>query len=405
MQMAMLAEVRRIVGSVCRTGAVRSEVSTLFKSRPTHRSTSLNKDVACIAVAPYSIRESCTMLRKQTDTFHEVQDVPEIGLMQSKNHLLDCKEVSTLTNLKDILEVLPNSSEELSSLVDSICDAQQQVAKSYSSGDWKNGDAENLLILALEQRLLDGIQLDRLFSIDNESLTLKYIQESKFDQGAADQSEHLPHILRTPSLDELLFSKPANILGHVLLCDSGASSTSRSNKKDSRLPTEAELDLIRQHLTNYMPHMFMRRHDYRIYTPDIIFENNFVENPYVTVGLTPYVLFLAKCRVYAHFKYANVKMHILKATIHQEDGSVRVRWRVSGIPQIRAFMFWKFMPWRYKDALKEESEWIDGFSTFYVQPKSGLVYKHRLDKVIPDDELLVKEKTKLDKLREMVAPV
>jgi len=271
MKMAMLAEVRRIVGSVCRSGVVRSEVGGLFKTRPTHRSNSLNKDVACIAVTPYSIRESCTMLRKQTDTFQEVNDIPEIGLVQSRDRMLECRETSTLTNLKDFLEVLPASSEELSNLVDYICDAQQPITKPFSDSDGQNVDRENHFILALERCILDGIQLDRLFRIDSDNFTLKHTPESKSNSAGTNVSLFLPPSPRTVSLvDEVMSDQKqfmadqlrrssitlgsrAIVSDHVLLCDNSGKSTSTIGNKDhDQRPSHSELDLIRQHLVNYV---------------------------------------------------------------------------------------------------------------------------------------------------------
>jgi len=62
---------------------------------------------------------------------------------------------------------------------------------------------------------------------------------------------------------------------------------------------------------------------------------------------------------------------------------VVLRWRLAGLPQIKAFMFWKFVPFRIKSKGREESEWIEGLSTFYVNA-DGFISKHRLDRMIPD---------------------
>jgi len=60
--------------------------------------------------------------------------------------------------------------------------------------------------------------------------------------------------------------------------------------------------------------------------------------------------------MFAHFKYANVRLQVLKITTHLDDGSVCVHWRVSGISQKRAFMFWKFLPWVYRKSMTNEAE-------------------------------------------------
>ena len=76
----------------------------------------------------------------------------------------------------------------------------------------------------------------------------------------------------------------------------------------------------------------------------------------VCSGVKNYAVQLAKLRILAHFRFANVRIHILKMTVHEDDGCLRVRWRLSGIPQSRAFMFWKFLPWRYAKKVNTESE-------------------------------------------------
>ena len=58
-----------------------------------------------------------------------------------------------------------------------------------------------------------------------------------------------------------------------------------------------------------------------------------------------YSLEIARLRFFLHVRLANVRIQLLKTTAHPEDGTVRVRWRVIGIPVTRAVMFWKFLPW------------------------------------------------------------
>lgn len=62
-------------------------------------------------------------------------------------------------------------------------------------------------------------------------------------------------------------------------------------------------------------------------------------------GRLAYTLEVAKLRLFVHLRLANVRVQLLKTTIHTDDGTVRVRWRVSGISQARAIMFWNFLPW------------------------------------------------------------
>jgi len=164
------------------------------------------------------------------------------------------------------------------------------------------------------------------------------------------------------------------------------------NKKQSegggdernKLPNTDQLNRMKDFLIREIPGILSKRHEYRIYVKDLIFENNWtVDKPYTTVGLTAYALKLFKARAYVHFRYAKVKVIVISATTDPTAGSVAVRWRVAGLPQMKAFMFWKFVPFKVSSKASEESEWLDGLSTFYVNT-AGFIYKHRMDKMMPD---------------------
>lgn len=73
-------------------------------------------------------------------------------------------------------------------------------------------------------------------------------------------------------------------------------------------------------------------------------------------GTLSYALEIAKLRLFVHLRYANVKLQLLKSTTHEGDGTVRIRWRISGIPQAKAIMFWKFLPWASKASMAENFE-------------------------------------------------
>lgn len=49
------------------------------------------------------------------------------------------------------------------------------------------------------------------------------------------------------------------------------------------------------------------------------------------------------------------------------------------------FMFWRYKLWELKKVLNDQESWYDGFSTFYVG-SDGLIYKHVVDKMMPDDD-------------------
>ena len=72
-----------------------------------------------------------------------------------------------------------------------------------------------------------------------------------------------------------------------------------------------------------------------------------------------YVKQAAMLRIVGHLKYAYVKMEILRITMHTQDNTVRVRWRIVGITGLRVFLtFWKFKVWKIKESLKNLDRYV-----------------------------------------------
>lgn len=174
-------------------------------------------------------------------------------------------------------------------------------------------------------------------------------------------------------------------------------SSNTGDDKTKNLPNQYSLQNVQSFMTEQISKFFTSRHEYRIYTKDLILENHWdLRQPYTVIGLTSYALKVLKVRTYLNFKYARLKMNVLSSSIHEDLGCVCIRWQVGGLPQLKAFMFWKYMPFRIRKTANKELEWIDGLSTFFVN-KQGFIYKHRIDRVIIDrQESETKERKKSD---------
>ncbi|CAD5121887.1 unnamed protein product [Dimorphilus gyrociliatus] len=161
-------------------------------------------------------------------------------------------------------------------------------------------------------------------------------------------------------------------------------STGPSQKSDKNL---AHLHAIREILVDQLPTMFIRPQEYGAYALDVIFENNYWNQSYKTVGIKSYVWEMAKIRIYGHFKFANIKTHLLRVTIHEGEKAIRIRWRITGVPQTRVFLqFYKFLPGsKYSRERDDESNWFDGVSTFFLNEK-GDIQQHTVDRVERDTE-------------------
>ncbi|XP_022232135.1 uncharacterized protein C6orf136 homolog [Drosophila obscura] len=163
------------------------------------------------------------------------------------------------------------------------------------------------------------------------------------------------------------------------------SNAQTSAKENESVRKSAPEDLERAYavLRATLPKLFVEPLDYSIYSPNLIFENNITGKH--TVGLYHFVKQIAILRTVGHLKYAYVKFEVLKITKHPDDQTVRIRWRVRGISGLKVmFQFWKYKVWQLKEVLQDQEAWYDGFSICYLGD-SGLIEKHVVDKVMPDE--------------------
>ncbi|XP_076549364.1 uncharacterized protein LOC117610720 isoform X1 [Osmia lignaria lignaria] len=153
--------------------------------------------------------------------------------------------------------------------------------------------------------------------------------------------------------------------------------------KDRKSPKE-HLSNVFKHLQRDLPLLFVKTMDFNIYTSDLIFINNIRGT--TTTGIVHYINQISLLKLVGHIKYAYVKLNILKMTMHPEDNTVKIRWRIEGVSNAKVLLlFWKFKFWNMKDQTEGGPTWYDGFSTFYVN-NDGKIYKHIVDKLMPDQE-------------------
>nr|CAG4651151.1 EOG090X09QP [Simocephalus serrulatus]SVE94364.1 EOG090X09QP [Simocephalus serrulatus] len=167
----------------------------------------------------------------------------------------------------------------------------------------------------------------------------------------------------------------------------------KNQPENQGLPTPSQLQHVFDVLSNTLPKLFIQPMDYKIYSPDVVFENRIRGTR--TVGLYNYVKQVALLRCVGHLKFAYVRFEILKITQHPEDGTIKVRWRISGISGLKVLMqFWRYRLWQWKEMMQKQESWYDGFSTFHVNSR-GVVTLHVADKMMPDDEKVVENKSPL----------
>ncbi|OAD56991.1 hypothetical protein WN48_02790, partial [Eufriesea mexicana] len=152
------------------------------------------------------------------------------------------------------------------------------------------------------------------------------------------------------------------------------------NHKSFKTQLQNVYDILREDL----PLLFTRSLNSKIYTEDLIFVNNIRGT--TTVGIHQYFKQISLLRLIGHIKFAYVKLGIIKMSIHPEDSSIKVRWRIAGISGTRViFTFWRYKIWNTKSELDSAPAWYDGFSTFYVN-NDGKIFKHVVDKTMPEQD-------------------
>lgn len=167
-----------------------------------------------------------------------------------------------------------------------------------------------------------------------------------------------------------------------------------------RKPSLEQLIYVENFMKSVVPKFLKETHPYGLYTTDLIFENLFWDPPKITTGLMAYAIELLKLRWKINVKFSNAQINILKITNDEEDGTVKVRWRLRGIRGMKILTPWKLKVWNLKESMKRESEWHDGFSILYVRG-DGRIYKHTIQRVIAHkDENAVDKKT--DKIKNLL---
>ncbi|XP_070183340.1 uncharacterized protein [Littorina saxatilis] len=162
-------------------------------------------------------------------------------------------------------------------------------------------------------------------------------------------------------------------------------------------PNLDQLRAVEAYFIEIIPSFFKSRMDYQVYHPNIVLENNFWGQNEVAVGIKQYAMQMMKLRALTHLKFAHVHMEVVTSDCVEEEGAVRIEWRIVGISQLKALRFWKYTAWSYNKTFREDAEWIGGVSTLTVD-KDGLVTIHRLDRVTPDEGQAAKQMSLTAKL-------
>ncbi|KAM3595898.1 uncharacterized protein V6R79_004786 [Siganus canaliculatus] len=137
---------------------------------------------------------------------------------------------------------------------------------------------------------------------------------------------------------------------------------------------EEELAVMYERLRIELPTFFTKSHDYSMYSHDVEFVNGLINTK--SRGRVVYQLTLSLWRLLCLCYFAEARLEVLKLTKHMEDGSIRARWRVRGLP------FHLLLLRFYRKDKSHLYRSYDAFSTFYIGP-DGLIHCHKVEKMMP----------------------
>ncbi|XP_061112319.1 uncharacterized protein C6orf136 homolog [Conger conger] len=146
-----------------------------------------------------------------------------------------------------------------------------------------------------------------------------------------------------------------------------------AGEREREREREEKLALMYERLRTELPSFFQKNHDFSMYSSDMEFINGLLHTH--TRGCRLYQLTLTTWKLLCALYFADMRMEVLKLTKHSEDGTVRARWRVQGLP------FHLLLMRFYRRDKTQLYRTYDAFSTFHVGP-DGLIHRHRVDKVM-----------------------
>lgn len=166
----------------------------------------------------------------------------------------------------------------------------------------------------------------------------------------------------------------------------------------NRKPSLEQLVNIEERMKLHLPKFLKEMHPYGLYTTDVIFENSYYKDPpKKTVGALLYAIELLKIRWKINVKFSNAVVQLLKVTHDEENGTVKIRWRMRGLRGMKILQPWKIRIWDLNESIKTEAEWHDGFSILYIQG-DGRIYKHILQRVMTNEDEVSPDKKNIKKL-------
>ncbi|XP_077405546.1 uncharacterized protein C6orf136 homolog isoform X2 [Vanacampus margaritifer] len=162
------------------------------------------------------------------------------------------------------------------------------------------------------------------------------------------------------------------LLNPTSLCSYDARTDGSHREGDSE--KEQKLAMAYERLRSELPNFFHKNHDYSMYSNDVEFINGLLNTK--TRGRLIYQVSVLLWRLCCHLYFCDTRLEVLKLTKHMEDGTIKARWRLRGLP------YHTLMLRFYRKDKSQLYRSYDVFSTFYIG-HDGLIHCHKVEKVMP----------------------
>ncbi|BFZ05965.1 hypothetical protein BsWGS_09004 [Bradybaena similaris] len=139
---------------------------------------------------------------------------------------------------------------------------------------------------------------------------------------------------------------------------------------------EEKNNKIKTHMSSLVYNIFSGRYNYGLLHRSVVLENSLFGKTKTSVGVLSYAIALLKLRLRMHGQFAGTSMEIVNVSF-LEDGVIKIQWHMRAVSQSNLLKTLRFI------AL--DADHLDACSYFHVD-ESGLVKKHRIEKVMPSSK-------------------
>lgn len=203
------------------------------------------------------------------------------------------------------------------------------------------------------------------------------------------------------SIESPLPRRPSKIIiPRHFKCDKSLVKMTSIKHEEKKPPKpKANLELISYQLTTDLTNMFMKRQEWRMYHPEMVFVDNIRGSR--LAGLEKYMILINIMRMLAHVRFVYVRMTLLSVSKDEETSTIKIRWNIVGLGMVRLVL--RYFPdrlWEKGNMERTAPAYLDGYSTFYVN-SDNKIYLHSLDRVRPEQGKNI-NKSVIQRLLELV---